>query len=281
MQGTATSRLERGFVLSPHGNIEYFEVGNGEPLVMLHSTPNSCMAYRDIAPLLAADCRAIAMSTMGYGQSDRPPEPYTTLTEFARAVTWLLDGLGLEKASVYGNSTGSQIALVLAAEFPERVDKLILEEVFNWGTPSRRAVHERVHRYYEESADGSHLLDLWKKVGGDRPGADLKLTSERFLNNLIVNSTEGAEAYGQMGWEGAGPYAMTHLDIWESASRIQAPTLVLHGTTSQLGRSHEKFLATIPHARGLRLPSSGNFKPGQAPELWLEEVRSFLRDHER
>ena len=53
MQGAATSRLKRGFVLSPHGNIEYFEVGSGDPLVMLHSTPNSCMAYRDIAPLLA------------------------------------------------------------------------------------------------------------------------------------------------------------------------------------------------------------------------------------
>lgn len=100
MQGAATSQLKRGFVLSPHGNIEYFEVGSGDPLVMLHSTPNSCMAYRDIAPLLAGDVRAIAMSTMGYGQSDRPPAPYTTLTEFARAVTWLLDGLGLERASV-------------------------------------------------------------------------------------------------------------------------------------------------------------------------------------
>ena len=276
MPGAATSQLKRGFVLSPHGNIEYFEVGSGDPLVMLHSTPNSCMAYRDIAPLLAGDVRAIAMSTMGYGQSDRPPAPYTTLTEFARAVTWLLDGLGLERASVYGNSTGSQIALALAAEFPERVDRLILEEVFNWGTPSRRAVHERLHRYYEESTDGSHLLDLWRKVGGDRPGADLRRTSERFLNNLIVNSTEGAEVYGPMGWEGAGPYAMTHLDIWESAARIRAPTLVIHGTTSQLGRSHEKFLATIPGARGARLPSSGNFKPEQAPDLWLEEVRSFL-----
>ena len=44
--------LRRGFVLSPHGNIEYFEVGSGEPLIMLHPTPSSSMAFREVAPPL-------------------------------------------------------------------------------------------------------------------------------------------------------------------------------------------------------------------------------------
>ena len=273
---TATTQLRRGFVLSPHGNVEYFEVGQGEPLVMLHPTPGSCMAYREIAPLLADEFRVISMTTMGYGQSDRPPQPYTTLAEFARAVTWLMDALELPRASVYGTHTGAEIAAALAAEFPERVDKLVLEEVFNWGTPARRAVHERIHRYIEEKPDGSHLIELWRKVGGGREGADLRLVSEWFMGNLIVNEREAT--YGEMGWEGAGPYAMTHHDMWESTPKIQAPTLLIHGTTSELARSHEKFLATIPRSRGARLPSEGNFYPQQAPELWAEEVRAFLRD---
>ncbi len=272
----ATAVLRRGFVQCPDGNIEYFEMGAGEPLVMLHATPSSCMAYRDIAPMLAGEFRVIAMSTMGYGQSDRPDPPYTTLREFARAVTWLLDGLGIERTSLYGTHTGSEIAAVTAAEFPERVDKLALEEVFNWGTPSRRAVHERIHRYFEARTDGSHLVDLWNKVGGTRPGMDMRRVTERFINNLIVN--EGETAYGNMGWEGAGPYAMCHHDMWESTPRIQAPTLVIHGTTSELGRSHEKFLATIPRSRGVRIPSQGNFNAGQAPDIWADELRAFLRD---
>ena len=278
MPTTTETRLKRGFAMSPHGNIEYFEVGSGEPLIMLHPTPGSCMAYRDIAPLLADEFRVISMTTMGYGQSDRPPEPYTTLAEFARAVTWLMDALELPRASAYGTHTGAEIAAALGAEFPQRVDKLVLEEVFNWGTPSRRAVHERIHRYIEEKPDGSHLVALWKKVGGDREGSDLARTSEWFVNNLIVNSNEGAEVYGAMGWEGAGPYAMTHSDMWEATPKIEAPTLVIHGTTSELGRSHEKFLATIRRSRGARLPSTGNFFPQQAPELWASEVRAFLRD---
>ena len=272
----ATAVLRRGFVQCPDGNIEYFEMGAGEPFLMLHATPASCMAYRDIAPLLADEFRVIAMSTMGYGQSDRPDPPYTTLAEFARAVTWLMDGLGLERTSLYGTHTGSEIAAVTAAEFPERVDKLVLEEVFNWGTPARRATHERIHRYFEPKSDGSHLVDLWNKIGGTRPGMDMKRATERFINNLIVN--ESQEAYGNMGWEGAGPYAMCHHDMWETTPQIQSPTLVIHGTTSELGRSHEKFLRTIPRARGIRLPSEGNFNAGQAPDLWQTEVKAFLRD---
>ena len=272
----APAVLRRGFVQCPDGTIEYFEMGAGEPFLMLHATPASCMAYRDIAPLLADEFRVIAMSTMGYGQSDRPDPPYTTLAQFARAVTWLMDGLGLDRTSLYGTHTGSEIAAVTAATFPERVDKLVLEEVFNWGTPARRATHERIHRYFEPKADGSHLIDLWNKIGGARPGMDMKRATERFINNLIVN--EGQEAYGHMGWEGAGPFAMCRHDMWETTPQIQAPTLVIHGTTSELGRSHEKFLRTIPRSRGIRLPSEGNFNAGQAPDLWQTEVKAFLRD---
>ncbi len=273
---TATASLKRGFVQSPDGNIEYFEVGAGEPIVLLHATPASCMAYRDVAPLLADEFRVIAMSTMGYGQSDRPERPYTTLAEFARAVTWLLNGLDIKKTNLYGTHTGAEIAAVTAAEFPERVDKLILEEVFNWGTSSRRAVHERIHRYFEEKPDGSHLIELWNKVGGTRPGMEMRQATERFINNLVVNAQQ--DAYGHMGWEGAGPYAMTHHDMWETTPKIQAPTLVIHGTTSELGRSHEKFLATIGRSRGVRIPSQGNFHARQAPEIWARELKAFLHE---
>ncbi|MYH41550.1 MAG: alpha/beta hydrolase, partial [Chloroflexi bacterium] len=226
MGATAVTRIRRGFVHGPDGDIEYIEVGSGPPLVLLHGTPMSAMSYRHVAPLLADAFRVVAMTTVGYGQSDRPDPPYTTLEQFARSVTWLMDGLGIDRAHVDGNRTGSEVAAVLAAGYPERVDRLILEEIFNWSPPHRRAAHERLHRYIEPRPDGGHLLELWRKVGGDRPGADLHRVSEQFMDNLIVNSNEGAEVYGGMGWDGAGPYAMTRHDIWETTPLIQAPTLV-------------------------------------------------------
>ena len=278
MTAPATHQIRRGFVQCPDGNIEYMEVGSGPPLILLHGTPMSAMSYRHVSPLLADAFRVIAMTTMGYGQSDRPDPPYTTLEQFARSVTWLMDGLGIERAHVDGNRTGSEFAAMLAAEHPQRVDRLVLEEIFNWSPPNRRAAHEQLHQYVAAQPDGSHLLELWRKVGGDRPGMDMARVSEHFLDNLLVNSDEGGEVYGAMGWEGAGPYAMTRHDIWETIPRIKAPTLVIHGTGSHLGRSHDKFVASLANARGVRLPSEGNFYAQQAPELWAQEVRAFLTD---
>ena len=84
------TKLKRGFVQIPDGNVEYFEIGSGEPFLMLHATPASCMTYKDIAPLLADEFRVIAMTTMGYGQSDRPNPPYENLSSFAKSVSQFL-----------------------------------------------------------------------------------------------------------------------------------------------------------------------------------------------
>lgn len=278
----------RGFAHTEHGNIEYRERGNGPTVVMLHSTPLSSARYSPLMPHLEHDFRCVAISTPGYGQSDRPPEPYTTVEEFARAFTWAFDDLGIERAHLYGGQTGSQIAISLAADYSHRVGRLVLEEPFHWGTPARRAAHLRRHRYYPPRPDGGHLVEIWKRRGGDRPGTDLRVLSEMLIDYLVVNDDEGVEeVYGGMGWEGAGPNAMTTWDTWEHVQRIQAPTLVIHGTHSELGRSHEKFLELIPDARGLRPPSarSGDstvapqlWNPIQDLDLWAREVTRFLTE---
>jgi len=146
-----------------------------------------------------------------------------------------------------------------------------VEEVFNWNTPARRAVHERVHRYVPEQPDGSHLIELWNKVGGNREGADLAQVTEWLIGNLMVNSDEGAEVYGSTGWEGAATYAMCRYEMWDATPRIAAPTLVMHTVDSERGRSHEKFLATIRRSRGVRLES-------RDPEPWAGAVLEFLRE---
>ena len=126
----------RGFAYTKHGNMEYREIGQGDQVVVfLHPTPSSSAFYDELLPLLDEGKRYIAITTMGYGQSDRPPQPYATLEEFAQAVIWTLDELNIDKFSLFGAHTGSQIAMALAAKWPNRIEKLILEEPFNWNNP--------------------------------------------------------------------------------------------------------------------------------------------------
>lgn len=263
--------MKRGYVDTPDGQIHYRieekEGYTGIPVVVLHSTPMSSWFMAPLLAELGKEMTAIGMDTIGYGGSDRPPKPYLSMHEFAQAVAWFIEGLGYKQVYLYGEQTGSQIAMQTAADFPELIAGLIVNDPFNWSTPERRAVHEKLHYYHVRKEDGSHLLSLWQR---SRHETDLRRRDLSFLHRLTVNDEEGAEVYEGMGWEGAGPYAMGRQDIWEVTPRIQAPTFVMYHPQSQLHRSLERFLDTIPHSRGTREAPNAHRDPAAAARLMVD-----------
>ncbi len=269
--------VKRGFVQGPHGNIEYMEGGDGPALILLHSAPSSCALFEEAIPLLAGDLHVIAMSQPGFGESDPPPVAYTEVHEYARAVTWLLDGLGIERASVLGAHTSSLTALEVAAGFPERVERLVLEECFNWSRPGRLEALERRHGF-EEQADGGHLLAMWERAHGrtlrntSDPEEVARQTRRGFLDTVRAERPGPDGVSGQV----ASTKALARYPLWERAPLVQAPTLVVHGASSELGRAHERLLEAIPDARGIRPATSHQWTWRVAPELWAAELRAFL-----
>lgn len=259
--------MKRGFVDTPHGQIHYRTEGTGDPVIVFHSTPSSAASMLPIIQALGREMQAIGMDTMGYGDSDRPPHPYTTMEEFAQSVAWFIQGLGFAKANLFGVLTGSQIALQTAADFPDLISAVVVQEPFNWGTPSRRAVHERLHRYHVRREDGSHIMEMWNRSSYSRSVKDRELS----LKNLMtVNDDTGAEVYGPMGWEGAAPYAMCRQDIWSVTPRIQAPALVMYAKDSERQRALERFMATLPHGKGMRDAPSAHQDPSGAARIAID-----------
>lgn len=269
--------MRRGFVDTPDGQIHYVSDGAGDPVVLLHPSPHSWNFYVHTIPVLAPHFRVIAMDTMGYGDSDRPNPPYTEMIQYARGVTWLLDGLGIERAHIVGYLTGAEIATEVAAAFPERVEKLVLSEVFNWNTESRRAVHERIHSIVEPRADGSHLLELWNKHAGAVDLIGLDMLSLFFLNLYKVNlGPQPVDAYGHMGWDGAAPWVMCRYPFWDRVVLIEAPTLVLHNEGGDLVRANPTIVEKMKNATGKLLPKQHRIGPLERDGLWAKTVRDFL-----
>lgn len=79
---------------------------------------------------LAGRFHCVAPDMVGFGDSSHPLQPPRGMGPFnelrARAMLALLDELGLEKVHVVGNSMGGQLALILALDHPDRVDKMLL-----------------------------------------------------------------------------------------------------------------------------------------------------------
>lgn len=282
-----TERTRRRLLETPHGYMECREAGQGAPLVLLHATPTSSAMYAELLPYLVdggtvaegPGMHAMALSTMGYGSSDRPPAPYTTVREFSQSVVWGMDALGVERANVFATHTGAVVGVELAATWPERVAALILEEINDYNNEEGRAFHEGRHFHREPRADGGHLAELWSDLAVLGPSPSLRVSSERYLDTLRVNAPTPADTYLHMGWRGAGPYTICRYPLWERLPLVGAPALVIHGVNSRIRPLHERVVAALPDGRGVLVPSRAVFTPNENPALLAGITLEFLREH--
>jgi pimeloyl-ACP methyl ester carboxylesterase len=105
------------------------EAGDGAPVLLLHGSGPGVSAYanwRLTIPALASRLRVVAPDAVGFGYTERPEGISYDMDTWVDQAVGLLDTLGVERASVVGNSFGGALALRLAARHPDRVDRLVL-----------------------------------------------------------------------------------------------------------------------------------------------------------
>lgn len=109
----------------------YWEAGRGDPVILIHGGGAGADAYGNWAgclPVFARQFRTIAYDMVGFGRSEPLDETGFVYSQDARIqhLRALLDGLGLERVALVGNSMGGATALGLAMRQPERVSRLVL-----------------------------------------------------------------------------------------------------------------------------------------------------------
>lgn len=102
--------------------------GNGPPLLLVHGWPETWYAWRLVMPALARDFSVVAPDQRGIGLSGKPEGGYDPGT-LAGDLVALMDALGHQRFAVVGTDTGLPIGYALAADHPDRVERVALAEV--------------------------------------------------------------------------------------------------------------------------------------------------------
>ncbi len=99
--------------------------GDGPPILALHGLASSAHWYDIVAPLLRDRFRIVAPDQRGHGQTTNAATGYDWRT-LSDDLAGLLDNLGLSTVSVVGHSWGGNVAINFAANYPDRVESLVM-----------------------------------------------------------------------------------------------------------------------------------------------------------
>lgn len=98
--------------------------GAGRPILLLHGLASTCRIWDLVAPLLAADCRVVALDQRGHGQSAQVNDGYDFASVAADAAAFIA-ALGWHHPLIIGHSWGADVALELAAAQPDLAAGLV------------------------------------------------------------------------------------------------------------------------------------------------------------
>ncbi len=263
----APAAIERAFVSTRSGRIHVASAGQGFPVLLLHQTPRSWDEYRGVLPLLGRSYRALAMDTVGFGDSQPLCADDNSIERWAAAAFDLLDALGHERVAVVGHHTGAVIALEMAASRPARVAALVLSSC-PFVDAARRAAHQgrRVIDDVQRQAGGEHLTELWQRRQPFYPPGDIGLL-ERFMTDALKAGPLAGDGHRVV-----GRYAMeTRIAL------VGSPTLVIASTDDPHAYPAAPRVAqAITGSRLVEIAGGMVPLPDQMPGVFADTVAQFL-----
>ncbi len=99
--------------------------GKGDDILCIHGLTANSRCWDRIVSGLVPDYRVLAMDLRGRGLSDKPGKGYS-VAHHVRDVKNVLDDQDLERITLMGHSLGAFVSLAFAAQYPDRVKRLIL-----------------------------------------------------------------------------------------------------------------------------------------------------------
>ncbi|GHA68794.1 hydrolase [Streptomyces canarius] len=280
---TFTSRFIDAGGLRQHAYIG----GEGPPLLLVHGWPENWYGWRLIMPELAKNFTVIAVDQRGIGLTDKPRGGYDTGT-LANDLVALMDALGHQRFAVVGHDTGMSIGYALAADHPERVDRLAVVDSFIPGvTPSPPLVGSSEANKKTYHLGFNRVPEVNEKLVRGREDVyfgfqyDIEAAKSKKLPDYAVKyytdilSCGRNTLHGSFGWYEALDTTIAQ-NQRRKTKRLTMPVLGIGGAESQGAAVGKTMKLTADNVQSLVVPGSGHWVAEEAPEKMLAGLNSFL-----
>ena len=270
------------FVEIDGATVHFQEFGDASDptLLLIHGFTASAYVWKTVAPELASEgFRVVAVDLIGFGYSDKPSWFDYKITSQARMLSRFMDRLGIGRATVVGSSYGGAVALTLALDYAERVEKLVLvDAVIN-----DEATNHPILKLAKIPGVGElltpFLIDskvfMKIRMQGTLAPANHHLITKDRIESIIrpLHAKDGHNAVLQSGrnWDANRIERDAHL--------INQPTLIIWGEEDTVIPIHngETLYNSILNSRLVVLKNCGHVPQEEKPELFVEVVTDFCR----
>jgi pimeloyl-ACP methyl ester carboxylesterase len=258
----------------------------GAPVLLLvHGMAGSSETWRSVAPALGKSFTVIAPDLLGHGASAKPRHDYS-LGAFASGLRDLMVALGVERATIVGQSLGGGVAMQFAYQFPERCERLVLVNSGGLGTevswmlrlltlPGLDLVMPVLFPGFARDAGNA----VWRFVGG--LGVRAPHLEEEWRSYASLTDPETRQAFVKtlrsvVDFGGQSVSAHDRLYLAE-----HLPTLIVWGEEDRIipvahGRAtHE----AIPGSELVVFDACGHFPHVEEPMRFVEVLTDFLDRH--
>ena len=223
-------------------SLNYYEQGNGFPLILLHGNGEDMTYFTHQVEEFSQMFRVIAVDSRGHGRTPRGHAPFT-IRQFAEDLKCFMDAHTIEKAHILGFSDGGNVAMCFALKYPQRVEKLIL--------------------------NGANLFPRGVKASAQIP-ITLEYYGARLLSKIRPELLQQAELLGLMVND---PYIKP-----KELAALSHPVLVIAGDRDLIKESHTRLIyKSLPNAQLAIIPGS-HAVAAENPEAFNRTVWEFLVD---
>ncbi len=252
----------------------------GSPrLVFLHGLMGFSANWQSIARAFETDFEILVYDQRGHGRSFQPESGYAP-KDFATDLLKILDELEWEKVHLVGHSMGGRAALSFGHSHPERIEKLVIEDI--GAEPSW------------ESMSATRRMILSVPVPLPSRDAARQFFKGKFRETVEdVARAEALAAYlmanlqtledGSMDWRFSLKGVLESLEqgrtqtMWTEWEGLKVPTLLMRGTNSTLllKETYTEMLRRQTIASGVEI-NSGHWIHSENPKDFIGELRKFL-----